>query len=102
VGAIFMSESHSTTGKTKHIDIRHNFVRKYVDEGFLKIIFVKSEDSLSDGYTKNTSIEIYERHHGELVTDKSYIEHNNHNSYDWKGVKGILTSSNDVTNTPDD
>jgi hypothetical protein len=28
VGAIFMSESHSTTGKTKHIDIRYNFVRQ--------------------------------------------------------------------------
>ncbi len=33
VGAIFMSKSHSTTGKTKHIDIRHKFVRQYVNEG---------------------------------------------------------------------
>jgi hypothetical protein len=101
-GAIFMSESHSTTEKMKHIDIRHNFVRQYVDEGFLKIIFVKSEGNLSDGYTKNTSIDIYERHHGEFVADKSYIEHDNCNSYDQKGVEGILTCSNDVRDNPND
>ncbi len=41
IGAIFMSESHCTTGKTKHMDIRYNFVRQYVDRGFLKIIFEK-------------------------------------------------------------
>ena len=98
VGAIFMSESHSTTGKTKHIDIRHNFVRQYVDEGFLKIIFVKSEDNLSDGYTKNTSTEVYERHHGEFVADKNYIEDDDRNSYDRKGVGEILTCSDDVSN----
>jgi hypothetical protein len=101
VGAIFMSESHSTTGKTKHTDIRYSFVRQYVDEGFLKIIFVKSEDNLSDGYTKNTSIKVYERHHGAFVADKSYIEHDNRNSYDRKGVGGILTCSDDVTNNAD-
>jgi hypothetical protein len=46
VGAIFISKSHSIMGKTIHIDIRYNFLRHYVDEGFLKIIFVKSEDNL--------------------------------------------------------
>jgi hypothetical protein len=61
MGAIYMSKSHSTTGKMKHLDIRHNFIRQCVDEGFLKIIFVKSEDNLSDGYTKNTSIEVYKK-----------------------------------------
>jgi hypothetical protein len=45
-------------------------VRQYVDDGFLKIIFVKSQDNLSDRYTKNTSIKIYKRHHGEFVADK--------------------------------
>jgi hypothetical protein len=89
VGAIFMSESHSTTGNTKHIYIRYNFVRQYVDEGYLKTIFVKSGDKLSNRYSKNTSVEVYERHHGEFVADKSYIEHNDCNSYDRKGVGAI-------------
>jgi hypothetical protein len=77
-------------------------VRQYVDDGFLKIIFVKSQDNLSDRYTKNTSIKIYKRHHGEFVANKSYFEHDNHNTYDWKGVGGILTCSDDVMNNPDD
>jgi hypothetical protein len=100
VGAIFMSESHSTTGKTKHIVIRHNFVRQYVDEGFLKIIFVKSEDNLSDGYTKNTNTEVYKKQHGEFVADKSYTKRDNCNSYDQKGARGILTCSDDIRDNP--
>jgi hypothetical protein len=99
-GAISMSESHSTTGKTKHIDIRHNFVRQYVDEGYLNLIFVKSEDNLRDGYTKNMSTEVYEKHHREFVADKSYIKHDNCNRYDQNGVRGILTCSNVVRDNP--
>jgi hypothetical protein len=41
----------------------------------------------------------YCKHHGELVADKGYIEHDNHNSYDRKGVRVILTCSNDITDS---
>jgi hypothetical protein len=34
-----------------HIDIRTNFVREFVEDEFIKIIFVKSEDNNSDGQT---------------------------------------------------
>ena len=73
VGAIFMSANQTATGRTKHIDIRTNFVREYVEDGLIKIIFVKSEDNKSDGFTKNTSIETYERHQGSYVADRSYL-----------------------------
>jgi hypothetical protein len=35
VGAIFMSESASSSSGTRHIDIRYDFVREYVDDGFI-------------------------------------------------------------------
>ncbi len=63
---------------------------------------MKSEDNLSDGYTKNMSTKVYKKHHGEFVANKSYIEHDNHNSYDRKGVGGILTCSDDVRDNPND
>jgi len=73
VGAIFMSDNQTTTNRTKHIDIRTNFVREYVEDEFIKIIFVKSEDNKSDTFTKNTNIDTYERHHGNYVAEREYL-----------------------------
>ena len=39
--------------KSRHIDIRYHFIREYVDQGIVKIVFVKSEDNNSDPFTKN-------------------------------------------------
>lgn len=73
VGAIFMSDNQTATGRSKHIDIRTNFVREFVEDDFIKIIFVKSEDNKSDVFTKNTNIDTYERHHTNYVADREYL-----------------------------
>jgi hypothetical protein len=62
VGAIFMRENVSASSRTKHVDTRYYFVREFVEEGFVKIIFVRSEDNISDPLTKNTPGSIYEKH----------------------------------------
>jgi hypothetical protein len=41
IGAIFMSENVSTTSKTRHVDVRYHYVREYVEDGFVKIVFVR-------------------------------------------------------------
>ena len=74
IGAIFMSENTTTTGRTKHIDLRMRFVGEFCEEGFIKVIFVKSEDNLSDGFTKNQSGELYEAHAGSIVAEKNYLD----------------------------
>ena len=33
-----------------------------IEEGFLKVIYVKTDENLSDGFTKNTESNIYEDH----------------------------------------
>ena len=43
VGAIFMSENASTSGCTKHIDIRYRFVNEMVIDGILKNCFCQNE-----------------------------------------------------------
>ena len=74
VGAIFMTENASTTSRTKHVDIRYHFVTEFVEEGFLKIIFVKSTENLADGFTKNVNHEMYSRHIESYVSEKENWE----------------------------
>jgi hypothetical protein len=73
VGAIFMSENVSTSSRTKHTDTRYHFVREFVEEGFVKIVFVRSEDNISDPFTKNTPGSIYEKHTAEFVAEKESL-----------------------------
>jgi hypothetical protein len=39
IGAIFMTENVSASSQTKHVDVKYHFVREYVEDGFIKIIF---------------------------------------------------------------
>ena len=59
VGAIFMSENTSTSSRTKHIDIRYRFMNKMVIDGFLKIVFVKTNKNVAEIFTKNVTSETY-------------------------------------------
>ena len=68
IGANFIAENVVASARTKHTDLRAKFITQYIDEGFIKIVFVKSEENLSDAFTKNTSSEIYEKH------TKSYLK----------------------------
>jgi hypothetical protein len=70
IGAIFMSENVSTTSRTRHVDVRYHYVREYVEDGFVKIVFVRSEDNLADEFTKNVSGILYETHVNEYMAEK--------------------------------
>jgi len=42
LGTIFMSENVSVSQRTKHVDIRYRSVQEFVLDGFIKIIFVRT------------------------------------------------------------
>ena len=48
VGAIFLSYNAKNSNRTKHIDIHAHFVKQYVEDGIVKVIFVQSEDNKAD------------------------------------------------------
>ena len=75
VGAIFMSESVSASSRTKHVDIRYNFVREFVADKFIKIIFVRTNDNVSDGFTKNVTGDIYDKHCKEFIAERERYFH---------------------------
>jgi hypothetical protein len=58
VGAIFMAENVTTSGGTKHVDIRYHYVREFVEDGFVKIIFVRTAENYADLFTKNVTGDI--------------------------------------------
>ena len=70
VGTIFMSTNLTTMGRTKHVDVRTKYVRDYVEDGVLKLIFVKSEDNESDIMTKNCPSDLHKKHSSKIVKRK--------------------------------
>ena len=42
-------------------------------DGFIKIIFVKSEKNKSDIFTKNVSNEVYDKHRDSYIKKKDYL-----------------------------
>jgi hypothetical protein len=61
-GVMFMAQNASSGVRTRHIDTRYNCVRENLEEGIIKIEFVKSIENDSDISTKNVSQEIYDKH----------------------------------------
>jgi hypothetical protein len=80
VGAIFMSENSSATSRTKHIDTRYHYIREFIEEGFLKIVFVRSSENLADFLTKNVSKDVHEFHVNEYVISQDGICENQNTS----------------------
>ena len=70
MGAIFMSKNINTSSRSKHIDVRTKYVNEYVEDGKLRIIYVKTEDNDSDLYTKNLGSELYLKHSSKIVGSK--------------------------------
>ena len=60
MGAIFLATNY--TGKrTRHIDAKYHFIRDYVEDGTVKIQFVKTEENLADIFTKNQATAIFKK-----------------------------------------
>jgi hypothetical protein len=72
VGAMFMAQNSSSGVRTRHVDTRYHFVRENLDDGIIKIKFIKSVENQSDIFTKNVTQEIYERHVEKFLEE--YIE----------------------------
>ena len=66
-GSIDLAKSWMSSGNSKHIDIRHHFVRNLVDEGIIDITFVAGDDNLADSFTKNIDQSRYLSHRDKMM-----------------------------------
>ena len=62
IGTIFMAENATATARTRHIDARYHFVREYVEDGHIRVKFVRTGENQSDGFTKNVTPDVYMNH----------------------------------------
>ena len=70
-GAVFLAHSDGASMRTKHINVRYHFVREYVENGVVKILFMRSEDNNSDMFTKNMMREVFWKHTRKFMVEVS-------------------------------
>jgi hypothetical protein len=50
--AIALAENHVITAKTRHIQTRYHFIKKLVEDGVIRVVYVSSADNIADTLTK--------------------------------------------------
>ena len=61
-GAIFMIRNHQTGQRTRHIDIRHHWMRNLQAEKEIDVIYRNTLDNASDIETKNLPSKLFHKH----------------------------------------
>ena len=69
IGVIYMANNACSNTRTKHVDTRYHYVREFVEEGIVRVIFVKSADNDADIFTKNLGQELYRKHVMKFMND---------------------------------
>jgi hypothetical protein len=62
LGTFFLAKNQQVSARTKHIEIRHHFMRDLQDKKELDVRFKRSENNLADIMTNNTPREIHDKH----------------------------------------
>ncbi|PNX90667.1 gag-pol polyprotein, partial [Trifolium pratense] len=66
LSAIYISKNPIQHSRTKHIDIRHHFIRDLVEENIVKFEHVATEEQVADIFTKALDANQFERLKGKL------------------------------------
>ena len=61
-GAIHLTKNYQVGARTKHIDIRHHWIRDLHQQQRIVIKYIRSENNIADIATKNVPAETYNRH----------------------------------------
>ena len=61
-GALKMANNPISSHRTKHIDVRHHFIRQHVQEGTISIVHIGTEEQHADVLTKALDRTRFERH----------------------------------------
>ena len=62
MGAIHLAKNPATTPNSKHIDIRHHFIRERVANVEFKVVYIPSEEQHADFLTKSPHQRAFEVH----------------------------------------
>ena len=78
MGAIYLANNQTTGVRTKHVDVRYHFVREFIEDGVVKIVYVKTDENCADMFTKNLSQKQFHYHATKyLKSVPNYTDENN-------------------------
>jgi hypothetical protein len=66
--AIQLAPRRASGARTRHIDIRHHYIRQMIEEGKITLRHLNSDHLPADALTKALGTELFERHRDFLVT----------------------------------
>ena len=61
-GAVDLANNWSSGGRTRHVDVRQNFLRELKEKGILKIVWIPGPENDADMHTKNLGGPELEKH----------------------------------------
>ena len=66
-GAEALAKNPVNHQRTKHIDIRHHFIRQHVDDKTIQLVHIASEENVADILTKALPYQSFLKHHEGLI-----------------------------------
>jgi hypothetical protein len=67
LGCIFLIKNQKTSSRTKHLAVRHLFGRDLYIENKILPAFIRSEENISDGLTKNQAQQLFTEHENVMM-----------------------------------
>ena len=68
-GAIDLAENPVTGHRSKHIDIKHHAIRKYIEEGKISMICTPTTEMVADGFTKSLLCALLQHFNSDMGLD---------------------------------
>ena len=71
VGAIHLANNPFSSSRSRHIDVRHHYVRRLVLENVVRVVYTCSKEQPADILTKPLDVESFNTHRGFLLNLKA-------------------------------
>ena len=69
-GGIFLAINPAHDRRLKHVDIRYHFIREFVESKRVSIVYISTEDMITDIFTKPLGRVKFEKFRKQLGLDK--------------------------------
>ena len=67
-GAVDLANNWSVGGRTRHMDVKQNFLRELKSNGFLRVEWKSGDNMTPDMHTKNVPKKLFDKYSAELVS----------------------------------
>jgi hypothetical protein len=71
-GAVDISNNWSSTGRTRHMDVRYKFLRELKEANLIRCVWIPTDENETDIFTKNCQGPLYCKHIKKFVGEDEY------------------------------